>query len=87
MQRKARKYRKTFADGVTNVFKPTAHLENQLILPSDFFLPFGGKLNEENCWVQLARLVPWAVAENRYGQFFKDTFIVQQALNRNLTKH
>lgn len=56
------------------MYKPTAHLENQLILPGDFFLPFGGKLDEENRWVQLARLVPWAEAEKKYGQFFKDTF-------------
>jgi len=56
------------------VFKPTVHLENQMILPDDFFLPFGGKLDKENRWVQLARLVPWAVAEKNYGQFFKDTF-------------
>lgn len=63
------------------MFKPTAHLENQLILPGDFFLPFGGKLDEENRWVQLARLVPWAEAEKKYGQFFKDTIRGQQTLS------
>ncbi|MBP1154401.1 hypothetical protein ACVLD2_001695 [Paenibacillus sp. PvR052] len=63
------------------MFKPTAHLENQLILPGDFFLPFGGKLDEENRWVQLARLVPWAEAEKKYGQFFKDTFRGQQTIS------
>jgi hypothetical protein len=63
------------------MFKPTAHLENQLIMPGDFFLPFGGKLDEENRWVQLARLVPWAEAEKKYGQFFKDTFRGQQTLS------
>lgn len=63
------------------MFKPTEHLENQLILPGDFFLPFGGKLDEENRWVQLARLVPWAEAEKKYGQFFKDTFRGQQTIS------
>lgn len=63
------------------MFKPTAHLENQLIMPGDFFLPFGGKLDEDNRWVQLARLVPWAEAEKKYGQFFKDTFRGQQTLS------
>jgi hypothetical protein len=63
------------------VYKPTAHLENQMILPDDFFLPFGGKLDKENRWVQLARLVPWAHAEKNYGQFFKDTFRGQHTLS------
>ena len=63
------------------MFKPTAHLENQLILPDDFFLPFGGKLDKENRWVQLAQLVPWAHAEKKYGQFFKDTFRGQQTIS------
>jgi transposase, IS5 family len=62
------------------MFKPTAHLENQLILPDDFFLPFGGRLDRENRWVQLAQLVPWAHAEKKYGQFFKDTFRGQHTL-------
>lgn len=63
------------------MFKPTAHLENQLIMPGDFFLPFGGKLNEENRWVQLARLVPWVEAEKKYGQFFNDTLRGQQTIS------
>ena len=40
------------------MFKPIAHLENQLLLPGDFFLSFGGKLDKENRWVRLAQLVP-----------------------------
>ncbi|GEM_PF-1596108 len=63
------------------MFKPTAHLDNQLILPGDFFLPFGGKLDEKNRWVQLAQLVPWAAAEQKYGRFFKDTFRGQQTIS------
>lgn len=62
------------------MFKPTAHLENQIILPGEFFLPFGGKLDEENRWVQLAQLVPWAYAEKKYSQCFKDTFRGQQTI-------
>jgi IS5 family transposase len=72
---------KNLADGVTNVYKPTSHLENQLILPDEFFLPFGGKLDNENRWVQLAKLVPWAQAEEKYGKFFKDTFRGQQTIS------
>ncbi|WP_282200942.1 hypothetical protein [Collibacillus ludicampi] len=34
-------------------------IENQLILPDDFFLPFGGKLNKNNRWVKLVNLIPW----------------------------
>ncbi|NTZ20804.1 IS5 family transposase [Paenibacillus sp. JMULE4] len=63
------------------MYKPTVHLENQMILPDDFFLPFGGKLDKENRWVQLAKLVPWAHAEKNYGQFFKDTFRGQHTLS------
>lgn len=64
-----------------DVFKPTEHLKNQLLLPGDFFLPFGGKLNENNRWVQLAQLVPWEHAEKNYGRFFKNTFRGQQTLS------
>lgn len=53
----------------------------QMILPGDFFLPFGGKLDEENRWVQLAKLVPWATAEQKYGQFFKDTLRGRQTIS------
>jgi len=63
------------------VFKPTEHLKNQLILPGDFFLPFGGKLNENNRWVQLVKLVPWEHAEKNYGRFFKNTFRGQRTLS------
>lgn len=62
------------------MFKPTAHLDNQMILPGDFFLPFGGKLDQQNRWVQLAQLIPWAAAEQKYGRFFKDIFRGQQTI-------
>lgn len=48
IQGNARKPTKTLADGVTNVFKPTAHLDNQMILPGDFFLHFGGTWRSQN---------------------------------------
>ena len=37
----------------------------QLEFP-DFYLPFSGHLNPENRWVQLARIVPWDLAEEIY---------------------
>ena len=37
----------------------------QLEFP-DFYLPFSGHLDPENRWVQLARLVPWELAEEIY---------------------
>ena len=37
----------------------------QLEFP-DFYLPFSGHLDAENRWVQLARLVPWQLAEEIY---------------------
>ncbi|PTQ57487.1 MAG: hypothetical protein BSOLF_1365 [Candidatus Carbobacillus altaicus] len=33
--------------------------EQQMILPDDFFLPFGGKLNQNNRWVKLVQTIPW----------------------------
>ncbi|WDL97896.1 IS5 family transposase [Alicyclobacillus sp. ALC3] len=45
--------------------------ENQLLLPHEFFLPFTGKLNEENRWVKLAQFIPWDLVEKHYAQLFK----------------
>ena len=44
-----------------------SHAENQLA----FFLPFTGKLSQDNRWVKLARLIPWAKFEARYAQTLK----------------
>jgi IS5 family transposase len=41
---------------------------NQLLLPGDFYLPFGGKLNAENRWVKLARIIPWTKVEQHYAK-------------------
>jgi hypothetical protein len=33
--------------------------DKQQLAFKDFYLPFGGKLNPTNRWVQLAQLIPW----------------------------
>ncbi|TFJ91371.1 IS5 family transposase [Lentibacillus salicampi] len=48
------------------------HSERQIMLPGDFFLPFGGELNPKNRWVVLANLIPWWKAEERYKKQLKD---------------
>jgi len=48
------------------------HDEKQMIMPHEFFLPFGGKLNPENRWCKLALLIPWDVIEDRYARCFKN---------------
>lgn len=45
------------------------HLDQQ-ILPGDFFLPFGGRLSENNRWVQLSYLIPWRRVEQEYSKHF-----------------
>ena len=42
------------------------HNANQLIMPDEFFLPFGGRLNPDNRWVVMASLIPWAEVESEY---------------------
>jgi hypothetical protein len=36
----------------------------------DFYLPFGGKLNGENRWVTLSKLIPWEKYESEYAEQF-----------------
>lgn len=36
----------------------------------DFYLPFGGKLDPENRWVKLAKIVPWHLIEEDYRANF-----------------
>lgn len=36
----------------------------------DFVLPFEGKLNPENRWVKLSKLIPWEEIEKNYAQLF-----------------
>src|SRR5699024_3425020 len=55
--------------------------ENQLVLPEDFFLPFGGNLNKENRWVVLANLIPWWQFEEAYANTMKRSSRGQQAFS------
>lgn len=61
-------YQKPLHLEVAKMYKMT---ENQLIMPDDFFLPFGGKLNKENRWVILANLIPWWKFEEAYFKTMK----------------
>ncbi len=38
--------------------------------PSEFELPFGGKLSADNRWVKMAQLIPWSEFEAEYAQNF-----------------
>lgn len=53
--------------------------ENTPDLLENFYLPFGGKLNPNNRWVQLAKLVPWEQAEEKYVQTLGSPMVGQQA--------
>jgi len=39
----------------------------------DFYLPFGGKLDPDNRWVTLAKIVPWHLVEEDYRANFADS--------------
>ena len=45
--------------------KHQLHLEN-------FHLPFGGRLNPKNRWIQLSKIIPWDEFEDRYAEYFTD---------------
>lgn len=53
------------------MYKPYEKDANQILLPGDFFLPFGGKLNPDNRWCKLAQIIPWAKVDQKYAQSFK----------------
>lgn len=55
--------------------------ESQLQLFDDFFLPFGGKLNKDNRWVQLAALIPWWRAEEKYAKAFRKSMRGQKPVS------
>jgi transposase, IS5 family len=40
--------------------------EKQFLMPNEFFLPFGGNLDEKNRWCVLAMMLPWAEIEKKY---------------------
>lgn len=37
------------------------------------YMPFGGKLDPDNRWVKLARIVPWHLVEEDYRANFADS--------------
>lgn len=39
----------------------------------NFYLPFGGKLSQENRWVKLAEVIPWESTEAAYAEQFSDS--------------
>ncbi|WP_373232318.1 IS5 family transposase [Cohnella sp.] len=53
--------------------------ENMPNLLKNFYLPFGGKLNPDNRWIQLAKLIPWERVEEKYVTSFQSPTIGQQA--------
>ncbi|BAY28699.1 transposase [Nostoc carneum NIES-2107] len=44
--------------------------ESTPIAPSNFLLPFEGKLSSENRWVIMADLIPWTEFEKEYSSSF-----------------
>lgn len=63
---------------VDNMYK---NHESQLMIPEDFFLSFGGKLDKENRWVKLAAIIPWWEFEDCYKKNFKPSNSGEQAFS------
>jgi IS5 family transposase len=38
--------------------------------PSEFELPFGGRLSADNRWVKMAQIIPWSEFEAEYAENF-----------------
>ncbi|GGK34258.1 hypothetical protein GCM10010965_28980 [Caldalkalibacillus thermarum] len=57
------------------------HNQDQLIMPHEFFLPFGGQLDPNNRWVLLAQRIPWNKAEDLYIGQLKSTSEGRQAFS------
>ena len=49
------------------MYKKVEQLETE---SENFELPFGGKLAEDNRWVIMAKLIPWAEVEEEYAKKF-----------------
>jgi hypothetical protein len=47
------------------MYKKAEQLETE---SENFELPFGGKLAEDNRWVIMAKLIPWAEVEEEYAK-------------------
>lgn len=61
------------------------HDERQLILPEDFYLPFGGKLDRNNRWVKLASIILWWEFEEKYKKHFKPSRKGEKAFSVRVT--
>ncbi|GGK11165.1 hypothetical protein GCM10010965_00060 [Caldalkalibacillus thermarum] len=57
------------------------HNQDQLIMPHEFFLPFGGQLDPNNRWVLLPQRIPWGKAEDLYIGKLKSTSEGRQAFS------
>lgn len=53
-------------------------------LIKNFYLPFGGKLNPSNRWVQLAAIIPWDNVEEKYVNAFQTITIGQKAYSARI---
>lgn len=68
------------------------HNAKQMILPHEFFLPFGGNLNPDNRWVRMASVIPWTNLEEAYLETLGDpnqgskAYTVQLALGALIIK-
>ncbi len=60
------------------------HNANQMILPHEFFLPFGGHLNPDNRWVRMASVIPWTDLEEAYLKSLGDANQGSKAYNVQL---
>jgi IS5 family transposase len=63
------------------MYKPYEKDANQILLPGDFFLPFGGKLNPDNRWCKLAQMIPWTKVDHKYVKSFKKSMRGGQAVS------
>jgi hypothetical protein len=54
------------------MYKYSSHFTDQLEL-FELSLPFGGKLDHENRWIQLCSLIDWRGFEYAYGKLFSHT--------------
>ncbi len=48
----------------------------------DFYMPFGGHLDEENRWVVLNRKIPWAELEEDYKEPLSDSELGEHLRSR-----
>ena len=68
MPEKPIKLLKTRASPSANVYRKVEQAPSSA---EEFELPNGGKLAEDNRWVSLAQLIPWAEFEQEYAQNFE----------------